>query len=104
MATGTVHTWSQGRGSGWIKPDGGGSRVYVHKSGVTSTEAGRAPRLEVGQRVEYQIGQRPGGSAAIGVITSATEAPVRGASDPESTDATPMPAPLTAEEPAAENE
>jgi len=63
MATGTVHVWSQGRGSGWIRPDGGGDRVYVHKSGLTSVGEG----LATGQRVEYQIGQRPKGSAAINV-------------------------------------
>lgn len=67
MATGTVQVWSQGRGSGWIKPDAGGDRVYVHKSGVTAAEEGRAPSLAAGQRVEFQIGQRPKGSAAINV-------------------------------------
>ncbi len=77
MATGTVQVWSQGRGSGWIKPDAGGDRVYVHKSGVATVEAGRAPRLEAGQRVEFQIGQRPKGNAAINVrpVTEAAAAP-----------------------------
>ena len=103
MATGTVHTWSQGRGSGWIKPDGGGSRIYVHKSGVTSTEPGRAPRLETGQRVEYQIGQRPGGSAAIGVIPSSTQAPVRQVDETASADVARTPAAAEADEPVAEN-
>lgn len=74
MATGTVHVWSAGRGSGWIKPDGGGDRVYVHKSGVEAEQAGRAPRLETGQRVEFQIGQRPKGSAAINVRPLAEQA------------------------------
>ena len=76
MATGTVQVWSAGRGSGWIKPDGGGDRVYVHKSGVAERTADRAPRLEPGQRVEYQIGQRPRGSAAINV-RPATEQPAQ---------------------------
>lgn len=67
MATGTVHVWSAGRGSGWIKPDSGGDRVYVHKSGVEAEQAGRAAKLEPGTRVEFQIGQRPKGSAAINV-------------------------------------
>lgn len=67
MATGTVHVWSAGRGSGWIKPDSGGDRVYVHKSGVEAEQAGRAAKLEPGQRVEFQIGQRPKGSAAVNV-------------------------------------
>ncbi len=74
MATGTVQVWSKGRGSGWIKPDAGGDRVYVHKSGVTAAEAGRAPSLEAGQRVEFQIGQRPKGSAAINVRPLGAEA------------------------------
>lgn len=78
MATGTVHVWSAGRGSGWIKSDGGGDRVYVHKSGIEATQPGVAPRLEPGQRVEFQIGQRPKGSAAINVRPApdlATSAP-----------------------------
>ena len=81
MATGTVQVWSANRGSGWIKPDGGGDRVYVHKSGVVGAEAGRAPRLEQGQRVEYQIGQRPKGSAAINVrpVAAVPEAAEAGA-------------------------
>ena len=72
MATGTVKVWSQERGSGWIAPEGGGDRVYVHKSGIEGAGSGTAPRLEVGQRVEYQIGQRPKGSAAINVRPAAT--------------------------------
>ena len=67
MPTGTVHVWSVARGSGWIKPDAGGDRVYVHKSGLGSHESGRAPRLEKGQRVDFEIGQRAGRSAAVNV-------------------------------------
>jgi CspA family cold shock protein len=86
MATGTVHTWSAGRGSGWIKSDGGGDRIYVHKSGIEGATAGVAPRLEVGQRVEFQIGQRPKGSAAVNVrpapeATTPTEPAGEGATD-----------------------
>ncbi len=74
MATGTVKMWSRTRGSGWIKPDNGGDQVYVHKSGVERADADRAASLEVGQRVEYQIGQRPKGNAAINVRPAADEA------------------------------
>ena len=73
MATGTVAVWSQGRGSGWIKPDGGGDRVYVHRSGLEAAGAGTGARLAPGQRVEYQIGQRPKGSAAINVRPATAE-------------------------------
>ena len=74
MATGTVKVWSQRQGSGWIAPDGGGDRVYVHKSGVERTGSGQAPRLEVGQRVDYQVGQRAKGSAAINVRPATADA------------------------------
>ena len=83
MATGTVRVWSASRGSGWIKPDGGGDQVYVHKSGVVAEQAARAPRLERGQRVEFQIGQRPKGAAAINVrpLAEATTPAAGGADD-----------------------
>ena len=87
MATGTVRVWSQERGSGWIAPEGGGDRVYVHKSGIEGAGSGTAPRLAIGQRVEYQIGQRPKGSAAINV-RPATERPTPTATpEPEATEA-----------------
>jgi cold shock CspA family protein len=67
MAVGTVKVWSKGNGFGWIMPDSGGSRVYVHKSGVIRRDPERAAWLEVGEKVEYQIGQRPKGLAAVNV-------------------------------------
>lgn len=74
MATGTVKVWSPARGSGWIMPDAGGNRLYVHKSGIEAREEGRAPRLEPGQRVEYQIGSRPKGPGAVNVRPAAAPA------------------------------
>ncbi len=73
MATGTVKVWSKSGGYGWIKPDGLGDDVYVHKSGVERREVDRAASLEPGERVEYQLGTRPKGPAAVNVrvITSA---------------------------------
>ena len=69
MAVGTVKAWSKSNGFGWIQPDGNHDLVYVHKSGVIRRDADRAAWLEVGEKVEYQIGQRPKGSAAINVKT-----------------------------------
>lgn len=86
MATGTVKVWSPSRGSGWIAPDSGGNRVYVHKSGIEAREEGRAPRLELGQRVEYQIGQRPKGPAAVNV-RPVVPAPAESAPAPAETEA-----------------
>lgn len=84
MATGTVKVWSPSRGSGWIMPDSGGNRLYVHKSGLEDRVEGLAPRLEPGQRVEYQIGQRPKGPAAVEVRPSATAEPASvGVREPE---------------------
>lgn len=82
MPTGTVHGWSASRRSGWIKPDAGGERVYVHGSGLAlSTGAGQ--RLEPGQRVEYQIGSRPKGPAAVNVQLLTGEAAPAAESDAE---------------------
>jgi CspA family cold shock protein len=67
MATGTVKVWSKSGGYGWIKPDGLGDNVYVHKSGVIRREDDRAAWLEPGERVEYQLGTRPKGPAAVNV-------------------------------------
>ena len=67
MATGTVKTFSPTQGSGWIRPDAGGNLMYVHKSGIVRTVADRAASLEVGQKVEYQVGQREKGPAAVNV-------------------------------------
>lgn len=73
MPTGTVKVYSKSRGSGWIMPDSGGNRVYVHKSGIVHDDTGSAPRLEKGQRVEFQVGQRPKGPAAINVQPASEE-------------------------------
>lgn len=81
MASGTVQVWSHSRGSGWIRPDTGGNRVYVHRSGLEATPDGSSARLEAGQRVEYQIGQRPKGAAAINV-RSLVEEPAAAAEAP----------------------
>jgi CspA family cold shock protein len=81
MATGTVKVYSHGRGSGWIRPDNGGDLVYVHKSGIERTDPVLAPRLDAGQRVEFQIGQRPKGSAAINVRPVAEAEPVAAAAE-----------------------
>ena len=75
MALGTVKIWSRSRGSGWIRPDSGGDLLYVHKSGITKDATDTAAAsLEQGIRVEYSVGQRPKGPAALNVRPS-TEAP-----------------------------
>lgn len=73
MATGTVKVWSISNGYGWIQPESGGDRVYVHKSGVVRREEDKAAYLVPGEKVEYQIGQRAKGAAAINVKAVATK-------------------------------
>lgn len=87
MAFGSVSVWSAGRGSGWIKPESGGNLVYVHKSGIADSEPGRAPSLEKGQRVEYQVGQRPKGAAAINVRPAVAAVAAEPTAEVESTGA-----------------
>ncbi|MBA2753724.1 MAG: cold-shock protein [Chloroflexia bacterium] len=67
MPVGTVKVFSPRRGSGFIVPDSGGDRVYVHKSGISAEGDTPGMRLEAGQRVEFSIGQRPKGPAAVNV-------------------------------------
>ncbi|MGI8477219.1 MAG: cold-shock protein [Thermomicrobiales bacterium] len=67
MATGIVKVWSNANGFGWIMPDSGGNRMYVHRSGVVRRDENASAWLEVGEKVEYQLGQRPKGPAAINV-------------------------------------
>src|SRR6266508_3095666 len=87
MATGTVKVWSRSGGYGWIKPDGQGDPIYVHKSGVERQDPDRAASLEVGVRVEFQIGQRPKGPASINArrTTAAPPAPAEADADSDST-------------------
>lgn len=53
MATGTVKFFNQDKGFGFIRPDDGGSDVFVHVSGLV--QAGVS--LGEGQNVSYETDQ-----------------------------------------------
>jgi CspA family cold shock protein len=49
---GTVKFFSDERGYGFIKPDGGGADIFVHISALTRTGLNR---LDAGQRITFEI-------------------------------------------------
>lgn len=51
MATGTVKFFDSDKGFGFIIPDGGGSDVFVHKSGLDGSEF---KTLEKDQRINFE--------------------------------------------------
>jgi CspA family cold shock protein len=64
MAVGVVKWFSEGRGYGFITPDGGGKDVFVHSTEIKGT--GRQ-NLQEGQRVEFEITQGTKGPQASNV-------------------------------------
>ena len=59
---GSVKRWLDGRGYGFIQPEGGGDDVFVHHSGLIDVY-----ELKEGQEVEYEIEDTPRGPRAVKV-------------------------------------
>ena len=85
---GELIEWNDERGFGFIHPDGGGPRLFVHISQI-----GRiATRPQLGDRVSYAIGRgRDGGAAAVNVSIAGAN-PVKGRALARGTEANPSPA------------
>jgi CspA family cold shock protein len=66
MATGTVKWFNAQKGFGFIKPDDGGTDVFVHASAV---EAAGLPGLNDGQKVSYDITTERGKESATNLKT-----------------------------------
>ena len=59
MAKGTINRLMDDRGFGFIKPEGGGPDVFFHANSLARPLM--FGNLEVGQQVEYEVGQGAGG-------------------------------------------
>jgi CspA family cold shock protein len=61
MATGTVKWYNPAKRFGFIKPDDGGSDVFVHASAL---EAAGMSMLDENQRVQYDLTESKGKTSA----------------------------------------
>lgn len=66
MATGTVKWFNTQKGFGFIKPDDGGTDVFVHASAV---EAAGLQGLKDGQKISYDITTERGKESATNLKT-----------------------------------
>jgi cold shock protein len=64
MTEGTVKWFNDGKGFGFITPDGDTKDVFVHFSEI---QGGGFRSLEENQRVKFEITQGPKGPQAVGV-------------------------------------
>ncbi len=62
MSTGTVKWFNTTKGYGFIQPEDGGADVFVHISAVERAGLGG---LNEGQRVEYELQNERGKTAAV---------------------------------------
>ena len=61
MAIGTVKFFNTTKGFGFIQPEDGGKDVFVH---ISAVEKAGMPPLQEGQRVQYEVIEERGKSAA----------------------------------------
>ena len=66
MSTGTVKWFNTTKGYGFIQPEQGGPDVFVH---VSAVEKAGLRGLNEGQRVEYELQNERGKTAAVNLKT-----------------------------------
>ena len=71
MTTGTVKFFNEGKGYGFIAPDGGGNDAFVH---ITAVERSGMRTLRENQRVSYDLQQDNRGKMSAVNLKSADEA------------------------------
>jgi CspA family cold shock protein len=62
MASGTVKWFNATKGFGFIQPESGGGDVFVH---ISAVEKAGLRGLNEGQRIEYELQQERGKTAAV---------------------------------------
>jgi CspA family cold shock protein len=62
MANGTVKWFNSAKGYGFIQPEDGGKDVFVH---VSAVERAGLRGLNEGQRIEYELQDERGRTAAV---------------------------------------
>src|SRR5690348_13906821 len=71
MTTGTVKFFNEGKGYGFIAPDGGGNDAFVH---ITAVERSGMRTLRENQRVSYDLQEDRRGKMAAVNLQAAEEA------------------------------
>ena len=66
MSTGTVKWFNTTKGYGFIQPEQGGPDVFVH---VSAVEKAGLRGLNEGQRLEYELQNERGKTAAVNLKT-----------------------------------
>ena len=79
MTTGTVKFFNEGKGYGFIAPDGGGQDAFVH---ISAVENSGMRTLRENQRVSYELQEdRRGKMAAVNLKAADEAAGDSGAAD-----------------------
>lgn len=64
MPTGSIISFKQDRGYGFIRPQDGGDNVYVH---ISALNAAGIEQVDVGQRLSYDLHTENGKTSAVNI-------------------------------------
>ena len=68
MPTGSIISFKEDRGYGFIRPQDGGDNVYVH---VSALQAAGFEKVAPGQRLTYELLSKDGKVSAVNIKLSA---------------------------------
>ena len=68
MPTGSIISFKEDRGYGFIRPQDGGDNVYVH---VSALQAASIEKVAPGQRLTYELLSKDGKVSAVNIKLSA---------------------------------